>query len=70
MGERPSTVGRLHRALLLGSAGIVLAGTGVVAAASAAPTPHRLYQPVDTGGTFLPTSGPQRTVIIGPEFLV
>ena len=67
MGERPSTVGRLHRALLLGSAGIVLAGTGVVAAASAAPTPHRLYQPVDTGGTFLPTSGPQRTVIIGPD---
>jgi hypothetical protein len=67
MGERPRTIGRLHRILLLGSAGIVLAGTGVVGAATVSPSAHRAFQQVDTGGTFLPTSGPQRTVIIGPD---
>ena len=59
---------RLHRLLLWGSTLVILAGTGVVGSATAsAPRVHQWFKTVATGGTFLPTSGPQRTVIIGPD---
>ena len=56
-----------HRALLWGCAVVLVAGTGVVGAATAAPKVHRWFTPIETGGTFLPTTGPQRTVIVGPD---
>ena len=61
---------RLHRFLLWGSAAVVLTGTGVVAGATAAPSAHRWFHQVATDGSFLPKSGPQRTVIIGPDHKV
>jgi hypothetical protein len=67
MGTRTLRLGLLHRTILWGSACVLLAGTGVVGAATAAPSAHKWFQQVDTHGSFLPTSGPQRTVIIGPD---
>lgn len=57
----------LHRILLWGSVLTLLAGTAAVGAATAATHVHRWFTQIATGGTFLPTSGPQRTVIIGPD---
>jgi len=65
---RTKQVRPFHRALLWGSTATIIAGTGAVGvAATAAPSPHQWYSTVDTHGAFLPTSGPQRTVIIGPD---
>ena len=46
-----------HRALLWGCALVLVAGTGVVGAATASPSVHQYFKPVATGGTFLPTTG-------------
>jgi len=67
MGTHSLRVGPIHRSLLWASATVVLVGTGVVASATAAPAAPHWYQTINTGGSFLPTSGPQRTVIIGPD---
>ncbi|MDQ1694743.1 MAG: hypothetical protein QOJ03_96 [Frankiaceae bacterium] len=67
MGTHRTQFRPLHRAILWGSAAVILAGTGAVGAATAAPSPHRWFTPVATHGSFLPTSGPQRTVIIGAD---
>jgi plastocyanin len=67
MGFRRSTLGPLHRTLLWSSAAVLVAGTGVVGAATAAPAAHHWFTPVATGGSYLPASGPQRTVVIGPD---
>jgi plastocyanin len=58
---------RPHRLLLVASALVAVAGSGVVASATASPTVRSWYHRIDTGGTFLPTTGPQRTVILGPD---
>ncbi|MDQ1705545.1 MAG: hypothetical protein QOF18_1911, partial [Frankiaceae bacterium] len=67
MRKRRSNLGPLHRAILWGGAAVLVAGTGVVGAATASTGGHRWFTPVSTGGSFLPTSGPQRTLIIGPD---
>src|SRR3954463_9638824 len=67
MRMHSSRFGPLHRALMWGSAAMVVAGTGTLGVAVATPTVAQVYQQVDTHGTFLPTSGPQRTVILGPD---
>src|SRR5437763_13860159 len=66
MSLRPLRV-RPQRLLLVASALVAIAGTGVVASATAAPQVRTWYHRIDTGGSFLPTTGPQRTVIIGPD---
>src|SRR4051794_41920871 len=55
-----------HRALMWGCALVLVAGTGVVGAATAAPRGHHYFTPVATGGAFLPTRGPAATVVIAP----
>jgi plastocyanin len=67
MGTHRTQFRPFHRAILWGSAAMVVAGTGALSVAAATPTVKHLYQQVDTHGSFLPTSGPQRTVIIGPD---
>src|SRR4051812_30528547 len=59
-----------HRALLWGCALVLVAGTGVVGAATASPSVHHYLTPVATGGTFLPTSGKAHTVIIAPDHTI
>jgi plastocyanin len=66
MPLRPLRV-RPQRLLLVASVLVAVAGTAVVASATAAPQVRSWYHRIDTGGTFLPTTGPQRTVIIGPD---
>src|SRR4051794_41017933 len=59
-----------HRALMWGCALVLVAGTGVVGAATASPSVHHYLTPVATGGTFLPTSGKAHTVIIAPDHTI
>jgi plastocyanin len=56
-----------HRTLLLGAIAVALAGTGAAGATGGSPRATEWFRAIDTHGTFLPTSGPQRTVIIGPD---
>src|SRR4051812_50216351 len=56
-----------HRALMWGCALVLVAGTGVVGAATAAPRVHHYFTPVATGGAVLPTHGPAHTGVIPPD---
>jgi plastocyanin len=55
------------RLTALAGLAVAVAATGVVGAADAEPKPQRWFTPVATQGSFLPDSGPQRTVVIGPD---
>src|SRR3954447_15249836 len=66
-----SRLSRRHRALLYGSVAVAVVASGAVGAATAAaPSSHAAFTRVDTGGTFLPTTGPQRTLIVAPDHQV
>jgi plastocyanin len=52
--------------MLVTALGVAVAGAGAVGAQTH-PSVARWFAPVATHGSFLPTTGPQRTVIIGPD---
>src|SRR4051812_30728528 len=76
MGRNSMGAPRLHRLILWGSVGVMLTGTGVVGAGAAVnggpakPAAQQWFTPLPAGKTFLPTSGPQRSVILGPDHRV
>jgi plastocyanin len=70
MSMSPHRLPTVQRVLMWGTALVLIAGTGVVGAATASPSVHHYFTPVATGGTFLPTAGPAHTVIIGPDHTI
>jgi plastocyanin len=62
-----SMPGSLSRTVVWGGVGITLAAVAAVGATTAAAAPHRWFTPLAAGPTYLPMTGPQRTLIIGPD---
>jgi plastocyanin len=65
--RQPDRLGSLSRGVVWGGVAVVLAAIAAVGGTTAAAASHRWFTPLAAGPTFLPTSGPQRTIIIGAD---
>ena len=59
--------GSTRRGVVWAGVCVALTSVAAIGVSTASAAAHRWFSPLPTGATFLPTSGPQRTLIIGPD---